>query len=194
MPLPGCDRDRDDDVMKILIAFASRHGATSEIAERLAERLADAGHTVDLIEAEPGRWTDDEHDAYVIGSAVYYGRWLRAAHRFLDENAGVLRGRPVWLFSSGPAGEPDRVAVTAHEVDQLIRISGARSHRVFGGRLDEIGLSLVERAVTHVVHASPGDFRDWDEIDAWAAEIASAMATDQPASPASSAAEGSSQR
>jgi menaquinone-dependent protoporphyrinogen oxidase len=45
-------------------------------------------------------------DAVVLGSAVYAGRWLDPARQYAALYADVLRARPVWLFSSGPIGNP----------------------------------------------------------------------------------------
>ena len=64
--------------MKILIAVASRHGSTHEIAEALARELGTAGHTVDVKLVADSR-TVEGYDAAVIGSAVYMGNWLQEA-------------------------------------------------------------------------------------------------------------------
>jgi menaquinone-dependent protoporphyrinogen oxidase len=158
--------------MKIFMACASRHGSTDEIAERIAAGLRAAGHSVDLATAEPGRWLDDEHDGYVIGSAVYYGKWLRDARRFVAENASILADRPLWMFSSGPLGSEPSVGVTTGHLQTLIELTGARSHRTFFGRLVRSDLNPIERLVVRLVHAPYGDFRDWQQIDQWTAEIA----------------------
>jgi len=42
----------------------------------------------------------------VIGSAVYMGRWLPAARDLIEGHREVLSAMPVWLFSSGPLGDP----------------------------------------------------------------------------------------
>ena len=56
-------------------------------------------------------------------------------------------------------------------VEELIALLGPRGHSVFGGALDKADLSLVERATVRAVHAKYGDYRQWDEIGAWADEI-----------------------
>ena len=87
----------------ILVAYASKHGATREIAERIAETLTAAGHEA---EAKPVRDARDldGYDAVVIGSAAYLGHWLKEAVEFVRRNQAILTDRPVWLFSSGPLG------------------------------------------------------------------------------------------
>src|ERR1700738_4761509 len=92
--------------MKILVAVASRHGSTHEIADALALELEMAGHDVDVqaIEDSP---TVEGYDAAVIGSAVYMGKWLPQAEQFVDRHQAQLAAMPVWLFSRGPGdGHP----------------------------------------------------------------------------------------
>jgi menaquinone-dependent protoporphyrinogen oxidase len=89
--------------MKVPVAYATRSGATAEIAQRVAQRLHAAGHHPDLgpvttFSAMP------THDAFVIGSAVYLGRWRHEALVYVDRNRAALAARPTWLFSSGPWG------------------------------------------------------------------------------------------
>ena len=173
--------------MKILVAAASRQGSTAEIADRIAANLRQAHHDVDLIVAEPGRWLDDEHDGYVVGSAVYYGRWLRGARRFLEENTTILRRHPVWLFSTGPTDAATKESIGPQHVDALMTLSGARSHAIFGGRLRRSELAPFQRLVVRMLKAPDGDAREWDAIDRWTTEIAAALAS----APVTSDAEGS---
>ena len=52
----------------------------------------------------------EEFDAVVLGSAVYMGQWMRPARELAERSAAALAARPVWLFSSGPVGEPAKPA------------------------------------------------------------------------------------
>ncbi len=89
--------------MAILIVYASKHGSTQGIAERIAEKLRQLGKEA---EARPVDAVDDpgSYEAIVIGSAVYYGSWLKEATEWVRRNQAILAERPVWLFSSGPLG------------------------------------------------------------------------------------------
>ena len=94
--------------MTVLVTAASRHGGTREIAEAIARELEAQGVSVELRELEEvsdlGRY-----DAVVLGSAVYLGRWLEPALRFVERHADELAERKTWLFSSGPiVGDPPR--------------------------------------------------------------------------------------
>jgi menaquinone-dependent protoporphyrinogen oxidase len=155
---------------RVLVATASRHGATEEIARVIGEVLADAGLEVTV---RPMSEVDAlaEYDAYVLGSAIYIGRWLREARNFVDEHHELLSTRPTWLFSSGPVGDGP-AAADPFDPRGLMELTQARDHCLVGGRLDSNLLGLRERAVVKLVHAEDGDHREWDTIAAWATAIA----------------------
>ncbi len=163
--------------MTVLVAAASKHGATQEIAEAIGRALGERGLDADVAKIEEVAGLD-AYEAVVLGSAVYVGNWLEPARRFVDEYGDELAERPTWLFSSGPLGDPPRpTEEKAVQVDEIVERTRARDHRLFAGRLDKSRLSFPERAVVLAVRASDGDFRDWDEIAAWAGDIADALGT-----------------
>ena len=158
--------------MAVLIVYASKHGSTQGIAECIAEQLRQLGkqavaRPVDAVE-DPS-----SYDALVIGSASYYGSWMKEATEWVRRSRAVLVQRPVWLFSSGPLGtevkdaeeQPKEIA----EFQQAIR---PRDRRIFFGALDHSKLTFAERMMAKAVRAPEGDFRDWEAIEAWAASIA----------------------
>jgi len=161
--------------MSVLVVAASRHGATCEIAEEIGRVLEARGIPADVRRIEG---VDDvgEYDAVVLGSAVYVGKWLEPAQRFVDRHAAELAARPTWLFSSGPIGDPPRPAAEqAVSVDAMVEATRAREHRLFAGRLEKSRLGFAERAVVVAFRAPEGDFRDWDEIRVWAETVADAI-------------------
>src|ERR1700681_1816717 len=87
--------------MTVLVVYASKHGATRQIAERVAATLTVGGQPAD---ARPTENVGDlaGYDAFVIGAAAYYGHWLKPATEFIRAHKTLLAERPVWLFSSGP--------------------------------------------------------------------------------------------
>lgn len=162
--------------MKILVSAASKHGSTTEIAARIAEALR-AGlpddTVVDVCPA-PDIAEVASYDAVVLGSAVYMGRWLDDA-RHAAAKIAALPPRPVWLFSSGPIGDPSKPADEPADVADLVTTTHARGHRVFTGRLDRHRLGFAEKAVVLALRVADGDFRDWAAIDSWAAELAAEL-------------------
>jgi menaquinone-dependent protoporphyrinogen oxidase len=161
--------------MAVLVAVASRHGATREIAQAIARALREEGLEVEF--ADAAEVTDvAEYEAVVLGSAVYLGRWLEPARALVERHAAALAARPTWLFSSGPIGDPPKPE--ANDAVQIAEIAArvrARDHRLFAGKLDKTTLGFGERAVVLAFRAPEGDFRDWDEIAAWAGKIAASL-------------------
>jgi menaquinone-dependent protoporphyrinogen oxidase len=157
----------------VLVAYASKHGSTREIAEAIAIVLREEGHDVDLRAARDVR-SLGATGAVILGSALYAAHWQRDAARFVRRHLAALQERPVWLFSSGPLDDsatrgrlpvPEPVAAGTAAV-------GARDHRIFGGRLlpDTPGVDA------HILATHPtGDFRDWESIRAWARSIAAEL-------------------
>jgi menaquinone-dependent protoporphyrinogen oxidase len=158
--------------MKALVAVASRHNATRDIAELIADELRTSGLEVDL------RAADDVldisgYEAVVLGSGVYMGRWLPAARHFVDVHGPDLRTVPVWLFSSGPLGTEDpKPHGDPADIPALLEATHAREHMVFAGKLEKRSLGLAERLMAKAVHAPEGDFRDLGAVMAWVRSIA----------------------
>jgi menaquinone-dependent protoporphyrinogen oxidase len=164
--------------VRILVSAASKHGSTMEIAEQIAESMqASIGSDV-VIDALPASEADDvtSYDAAVVGSAVYMGRWMDDARR-LAARFATQPSRPVWLFSSGPVGVPPKPDEEPVDGTELATMTSARDHRVFAGRIDRHRLTFAERVVVRGLRVPDGDFRDWQEIDAWAAQIAGELRT-----------------
>lgn len=161
--------------MRILIATASKHGATTGIGDAIALQLRRAGHQVVHVEPAIVSAIRDD-DAVILGSAVYAGRWQRSAVDFAERFAADLRARPVWLFSSGPLGDPPKPIEAPVDVAHVADVTGAREHRVFAGRLDRARLGVGERLIVAAVRAPDGDQRPWPEIETWADGIAAELA------------------
>ena len=170
----------------VLVAYASKHGATEGIAQRIGEQLQQAGLRVDVKPVRAALAVAD-YDAFVIGSAAYMLHWQKDAVAFVRRNREVLAARPVWLFSSGPLGTETtdaqgrdmRETAVPREISEIEAAIAPREHRVFFGALDRSQLGPLESlvlAMPAVRRATPeGDFRDWREIEAWAQGIATAL-------------------
>jgi menaquinone-dependent protoporphyrinogen oxidase len=156
--------------MTVLIAVSSRHGTTRDIAEVVATQLRKEGIRV-AVQAAKRVEDIGRFEAVIIGSAVYMGRWLPEALRFVDERLEALRTKPVWLFSSGPVGDPLKPTVDSPDLGRIAADVGAKGSRTFAGKLDVDDLGLKERIVVKLVGAQQGDFRDWEEIRSWTREI-----------------------
>jgi len=164
--------------MRLLVTAASRHGSTAEIATELGKALRGAlpGVGVDVVPlTRLGDLAD--YDAVVLGSAVYFGRWLGEARWQVTAHTEVLRQRPVWLFSSGPVGDPSLPDTEPTDAAELAAEIGAREHVVFPGALHRELLGIRERLAVGLVRADDGDYRDWPAVRAWADRIAADLRT-----------------
>ncbi|MDA8237511.1 MAG: flavodoxin [Chloroflexi bacterium] len=160
--------------MRVLVSVASRHGASFEIAEEISATLAAAGFQTAVLPPDAVTTLDD-YDAVILGSSVYVGHWMDAAVHLVERFSKEIRERPVWLFSSGPIGHEPRADDEPVDVADVVAATGAREHKVFAGQVDRSRLGLGEKVILTAVRAPEGDFRPWDEIHAWANEIAAAL-------------------
>jgi len=164
---------------QVLVTYATKYGATAEIAEKIGQVLREAGLRTDVLTVD--RVSNlHSYKAIVLGSAVYIGRWRKQAAKFLKTNEKVLAERLVWLFSSGPTGKGDPVELTEGwrfpKVLQPIadRIQ-SRDIAVFHGAVVLEKLNPLHKWMIKKVKSPVGDFRDWDAVTSWAMDIADVL-------------------
>jgi len=164
-------------VKRVLVAYATKMGGTAGIAEVIAETLRGRGFGVTLTAAGgvPDRET---FAAAVVGSALYTGRWRADAVRLLQRLAGQ-GGARVWVFHSGPLGNDDHESPQSPpaKVAVLIEQLGAEDVVTFGGRLPEDARGFFASRMAKRDQA--GDWRDLDQVAAWADHIADELGDPQ---------------
>ena len=172
--------------MRVAVVCASQYGATMGIAERIGAELAVAGFEVRVFDAArpPHAEATADFDAFVVGSAVYMGHWLKDATTFVRRHQPTLLEHRVWLFSSGPLGPATtdadgtdmRESTVPAEIADFTNTVRPVGHKVFFGAIDPEALSLAHRVIRKFPGGAEkipaGDFRDWADIEAWAREIA----------------------
>jgi menaquinone-dependent protoporphyrinogen oxidase len=165
---------------KVLVAYASKHHSTAEIADVIGAMLElDSTLDVDVRPVETVK-NVTRYDAVVLGSAVYAGQWQTSAAEFLNRHVNELAQRPVWLFSSGPTGEGDPKTLMKGwafpvGLKSLAEFIKPRDVAFFHGKIDLNNVSLTERNAIKMAHAPIGDFRNWDMIRNWATKISEAL-------------------
>jgi len=174
--------------MNTVVVYASKYGSTKGIAEFIAEKLRQQGAQADA--QEVGEVHNLEgYDAFVSGSAVYMTHWLKEAAEFVMRNRALLASHPVWLFSSGPLGTETKdaqgrdvlVAAEPKEIAEFKVAINPCDHRVFFERLDANKLAFGHRMLRKMPAARTlfpeGDFRNWNDIDAWAISIGRSLSS-----------------
>ena len=174
--------------MRVLVAYASEHGSTRGIAERLASVLADRGLKVDVrsvgsVGSLGSADGSEGYDAFVLGSAVHDQQWLPAARDFVHSHATELGNHPVWLFSVGMPGAlrwPLSLFAMAEEPKLLAQFEAVIKpvgHHLFSGVIAAGHLPRTGRLAFRAIGGRYGDYRNWPEIQAWAGRIAAALTT-----------------
>jgi menaquinone-dependent protoporphyrinogen oxidase len=173
------DRMENEMDIQVLVAYATKYGATAGIAEKIGQVLRETGLRADVL---PVDRVDDltPYQAVVLGSAVYLGRWRKGAVKFLQSNEKALTERKVWLFSSGPTGEGDREAfMKGRHFPEALQPIADRIHpcdiTVFHGLVDLEKLNPLEKRMIKTTETPLGDFRDWEVITSWATAIADVL-------------------
>jgi menaquinone-dependent protoporphyrinogen oxidase len=174
--------------LKVLVAYASKHGSTKGIADFIAGKIREKGFQSEALDVDQVNNVGD-YDAFVIGSALYIGHWMKEAKRFVSRNKSFLSTKPVWLFSSGPTGKEKKNAKGRDlldpsvsgpfELEQLKKEIRVIDHRIFFGAFNPKDQGFFTRQLMKSVairDATPiGDFRDWSEIEGWVNRIAESL-------------------
>ncbi len=153
----------------ILVAYATKHGSTQEVAEAVAAALHEHALEVEVQPASEVRALD-RYGAVVLGAPLYSGRWHGDASRFLKRHRTALSERPVAIFALGPrsAAEEERRG-SREQLDRALAKASWLAPvaiEVFGGVIDPAKL----RFPFNRMPAS--DARDWTAIRAWANNLA----------------------
>lgn len=177
---------------RVLVAYATNHGHTHRIAERIAERLRGEGLEVDVSELRPRRVQPDpaEYDAVLVGASVHAGKHQRHAVKWAGTHAGALAGRPSAFVSVSltAADDTDEApAATRAIVDEFVEqtrwtpgvtatVAGALQYREY-----DIATRVLMRLIArqHGQSTDAGrdvEFTDWDAVDSFAADFVARVA------------------
>ena len=185
-PSPSPQHRGRGDEMAVLVGYASAHGSTRGIAERIAAQLGENGFAVAI---RPVDEIDDvkEFDAVVVGSAIHDGAWLPEGSDFVHRHLTALATRPLWLFSVGLVGDsssafPGAVAAqlralrrSPKEIAHFRKVTHALDHAEFAGAIQRDQWPRSDRVIFRGMRGRYGDHRDWDDIDAWTDEIVTGL-------------------
>lgn len=132
--------------MKALILYATKSGATREIARRIAAKL-DGAQAFDLKERElPGL---EQFDCVIIGSAVYAGMIRKEAKEFIRLNAELLCKKRLGLFLSGMNEKSEAQTFEANFPGDVLQASAARAF--LGGIFDPKKAGALGRMIMKAV-------------------------------------------
>ncbi len=166
--------------MKVLIAYATTHGSTTEVAEFIGEVFRE--HDLEItVQPVYQVQSVSEYDAFVLGSPVYGGMWLTEMSQFFARFERELARKPVYYWMTCI-----RVLETdgrQHALDEYVHKPtlekiGVRDVEVFAGKLNLEAIDWKERwtlaarydgKTLPAVHSE--DYRDWNLIREWAKRV-----------------------
>jgi len=159
----------------VLVAYATRHGSTQEVAEAVAASLRERRLEIDLRPAREVRSLEG-YSAVVLGTALYMFRLHKDARRFLTRHREALSKRPVAIFAMGPFNNDEKEwqGVRAQLDKELAMFPWFTpvAHEVFGGKFDPAKLHFPYNLVPYLKRLPASDIRDWNAIRAWASTVA----------------------
>ncbi|MEO8610462.1 MAG: flavodoxin domain-containing protein [Chloroflexota bacterium] len=170
--------------MKVLIAYASGHGSTGEVAQFIADVLKE--HDIDVtVQLVNEVQSVAGYDAFIVGSPIYGGMWLTEFSQFLEKFKTGLSAKPVhlWIMCIRVL-EADGLEHALKEYVHQMTLNeiGIHDVAVFAGKLDLSIIDWNERwtlAARYDGDALPGarndDYRDWNAIRTWAKQIREAL-------------------
>jgi menaquinone-dependent protoporphyrinogen oxidase len=161
---------------RILVAYASKKGSTTEIAQAIGKELEASGHVVDV--AEMGTVTSlTGYNAVVIGGPMYVGK-IEGMEKFVKRHSAELARVPVAGFVvclAAAAKDPEGMAWAEKALHAALDPLRPVAETIFAGRLDPSKLSWLQKWMTEKAKSPVGDFRDWTAIAAWARELPGKM-------------------
>ncbi len=184
---------------RILIAFASRFGSTSEISQEIGDILKQEQFKVDLIDLKgnSGKIPNlSDYEGVIVGSGIRMGRWTKEGLKFLQKNRSELNKKHFGVFvCSGKAANPETYdqALKNYLETPLRKLELLRSDvmiEAFGGVFDLSASNhysfFEKKMLKRIAKSSAGfivqdgkinDFRNWQLIREWATAFSDRIKT-----------------
>lgn len=161
---------------KILIAYSTAAGSTAEVAEFMAQHIADKNDSAEVAKTKDVKDLTG-YQAVIVGTAVRAGHIYRDTLSFLERYQTALSQLPVAYFvvcmTMSEDTEENRCQVDTY-IDQM-REKAPQVQPVdvgrFAGKMDFKVLSLPLRLIIKAMKGEQGDFRNWEEIGAWVENV-----------------------
>jgi menaquinone-dependent protoporphyrinogen oxidase len=181
-------------LMKTLIVYGTRYGATASTSEEIGKVLGSEGFDVKVINAKKEKVQDiSPFDLVIVGSGMQMGKWTGEAEDFLKRFQKELDQKKLAIFASTMKSVPEREGKQddvkkEHKmsIDDIVAKYNLNpmSTGFFGGVIDFNKMNFVLRRTFGFIRPqlekdgfkeSPlgvYDLRDWEEIRKWAKELA----------------------
>jgi menaquinone-dependent protoporphyrinogen oxidase len=164
---------------RTLVAYASRAGSTAEVAEAIGDVLRTGGLDVDIRPVKEVVGVGG-YDSLVLGTAIWAGQPLPEMKRFAVDHRAALGRMPVAYFiqcdllrENTPASRQIALGYVAplRKVKEPVSVGLFAGRRVFG-----TANPLVVWVFKRILRLQEGDWRNWDQIRAWAESLVAQLA------------------
>ncbi len=163
---------------RVLVVYFTVSGCTATIARRIGVDLIAYGARPFVRSVEEVDRIAGAYDAIVFGSGVRMGKWHKEARDWIQRNLDELSSLPVALFSVGLRG----VSADGH-VDEAMAKSDLQRAMSSAGVTHTVGsvvlpgwkrsegFNAMEKIALRVYPLEDGDYRNWNMVDRWVAEV-----------------------
>ena len=176
--------------MKALIVYGSRYGTAAEIAEEIKKVIGDEGIEVDLVDSRGLKDCDVSHyDLVVVGSGIKIGKWTKGSLKFLKNNKSALKYKKLALFvTCGAANDPKTIDEGQEKYLDEVAEKYLQNEPVATGLFGSVYDPNAKHGILYEVTTrfkikkelekqgkdtdKYHDYRNWDEIRAWAHDLA----------------------
>jgi len=154
--------------MKTLILYATKYGATKEIADKIAV-LVEGSQIYNVKEKNIPDL--DSFDCIFLGSSIYAGSIRREMKEYIALNKSSLKNKKIGLFISGMGTEPSEKVFKDNFPNELLET--AISKEILGGIFNPQKVNKLEKTIFKLV-AKQDEYKstiDQDRIKAFAESI-----------------------
>jgi len=161
---------------KLLLVSFGWSGTSDSVAAEIARSLTEAGYTIDIHHPR-GAPTPDAYQGLIVGTAIHMGQVHPDVKGFLRKHQSVISKMPTAYFvvclTMKDATEENRRTVNGYlnALQKEMPSIHPSSVGLFAGSLVFAKLSLPLRLMLKAAKMEEGDYRDWDEIRRWSAEL-----------------------
>jgi menaquinone-dependent protoporphyrinogen oxidase len=184
---------------RVLVLYASTHGHTEKIAQRIGAVLRERDVSTRVCEVGTfgGSLDPEDFDGVIVGASIHMGHHQRAILDWIEARRMTLDGLPSAFFSVSltAADDTDEARASTRElIDQMIEETGwtPTTTAAFAGAFQFVEYNLPTRVLMHLIakrhedHVDVHediDYTDWAAVERFAADFAATALRGEPAVP-----------
>lgn len=181
-------------IMKTLIAYGTRYGATATSSEEIGKVLQEEGFDVDVRDLKKEKVKNiSQYELVIVGSGLRMFRWTKEPENFLKKFRKELAMKKLAIFVSSGAQAMFKHEGKKQEMDdawQRYLVKKTEKYElapvlmgILGGVWDFNKMGIFAKTMSEfkqdliaagIPETAPGvfDTRNWDEVRSWAKELA----------------------